>query len=150
MTTAPPLPGGDIPGGQPAGLSTAETIQLWQHFVRTAGEDKNRMIGMTTWLLGLSASIVGYVATHADTPHINLALSRVGMAVSVFALYIVWLYWAHEQWNRGKAEALVGRDSVLGAILPAKDRPRGGAWVFGLFLLLALSSLIIHVVRPAG
>jgi hypothetical protein len=136
--------------GETSILSTAETLQLWQHFVSTAGDDKNRMITLTIWLVGLSASIVGYVTTQSVDASTKIGLGRLGIVVSVLAVYVVGLYWLHERWNRRKAETLLAKVAVLKELLPSNDRPLGGVWVFGLFLALALGSLILHIKWAAG
>lgn len=126
--------------------SGADKIGLWQHFVRTAGEDKNKMITISMGLLTLSAGMLGSVLTNAVAPENRFVLSALGVLVSLFALYIVWLYSAHEKWNRRKAENLVEQEPALKALLPPGDRPKGGAWVFGFFLVLTLCSLIAHII----
>jgi hypothetical protein len=146
-TTQPPSAGDSE--GQRLNASTGDALQLWQHFVSTAGEDKNRMITITSWLLGLSASIIGLVLTQNLDSDNERVLSAFGIVVSVFAVYIVLLYGSHERWNRTKADTLAATHPTLAAILRPGEQPRGGAWVFGFFLGLALLSLIAHVIMVA-
>jgi hypothetical protein len=107
------------------------------------------MINTVSWLLGLSGSIIVAMSTLTVAPKKAEVLSFSGMAVSVFALYIVWVYDSHEKWNRRKADRVVESEPELKELLPSGDRPKGGAGVFGHFGVLSVLSLLVQIIVAA-
>jgi len=123
-----------------------DMIRLWQHFSSVAGDDKNKMIAISNWLLTGSLTVIGFIFTKEPNGRPAQTLSALGISVSLLVLYIVILYGSHERWNRRKAEIIVANDSTLQWILPPGDRPAGGVLVFGFYLGLALLSTLVQII----
>ena len=45
------------------GRESEQDLELWKHHASFGGEDKNRMVIVSTWLLGGSAAILWYIWT---------------------------------------------------------------------------------------
>ncbi len=85
-------------------------LELWKHYASFGGEDKNRMVTINSWLLGLSAATLGYIVTRTiapdsaslDEPIRAFALAVLGLGVSGFAGFLAVLYggYANRNWER--------------------------------------------------
>jgi hypothetical protein len=87
--------------------SSAQDLELWKHHASFGGEDKNRMVTITTWLLGFSAAIFWYAVTKLPLSNSGDALriiliSILGISISVFAAYISLLFsgYANQNWEK--------------------------------------------------
>ncbi|RHW23371.1 hypothetical protein D0Z08_30235 [Nocardioides immobilis] len=88
---------------------------MWRHFAAFGGEGKNRMVTVTSWLLGLSSALLWYVISRSigdrgvrlDEPERALVTASVGMVVSATAGYVALLYagYANQNWHRADSIA---------------------------------------------
>jgi hypothetical protein len=135
-------------------LSKADKIQIWEHFVSSGGADKERMITIITWLLGLSATLLGYFGAQIFDPGMGPfgVPSRAGvpavfgMLASLFACYIEWEYRRHATWNWNRADDFANEPQLI----ELKERPPGQTNVFCIFRTLALVSLLLHAAVFVG
>jgi hypothetical protein len=109
-------------------LRPDQILEIWKHFAQTGGADKERMVTIATWLLSLSATAIGYAATHfiespwplevkASKEAAAAALAVLGLFVSVVCTIIVLLYAGYTTWNWAKADELA-RKYRLNELLP--------------------------------
>ncbi len=94
-----------------------QLIEIWKHFAVTGGADKERMVTITTWILGFSAAILGYLAINlidysvvaVKEPGKTRVLSCLGALVSAYGARVVLLYAGYTNWNWGKANSLASQ-----------------------------------------
>jgi hypothetical protein len=99
------------------GRTTNQDLDLWKHHASFGGEDKSRMVVLESWLLGFSAVIIGYFATHLidppalrfDEPLRASIISGLGFFVSLAAAYVVLVYGGYANKNWAYAVALARR-----------------------------------------
>jgi hypothetical protein len=107
----------DSNASQPSATrSEALEMELWKHHAAFGGEDKNRMVGIATWLLTFSAGILWYVIsqvigaakmTDSLADRATMA-SCLGLVVSFLAGYIALLYGGYANQNWRKADEIAG------------------------------------------
>jgi hypothetical protein len=98
-------------------LDENQLIEIWKHFAVTGGADKERMVTITTWILGFSAAILGYLAINlidysvlaVNEPGKTRVLSCLGTLVSAYGARIVLLYAGYTNWNWAKADSLASK-----------------------------------------
>jgi hypothetical protein len=90
-------------------------IELWKHHAGFGGDDKNRMVGICTWLLGASALMLWYIFRyHLDTtasislkdPIRPVLLAALGMIVSFLAMCVALLFGGYANRNWQKADQI--------------------------------------------
>ena len=90
-----------------------EAIELWKYFGGIGSADKNTMVTVESLLLGISATIIGYVVTNlgiqwlsVTQPIKGLCLALLGLVISGVASYVALLYGGYSNWNWAKADAI--------------------------------------------
>ena len=112
-------------GGSPNNkLQPEQALEIWKPFANTGGADKDRMVTITTSLLAISGSIMGYVATEflkeEHLPFVVLAfIAGMSFFVSMLGMFIVLLYASYTNWNWAKAD-MIARQYGLKEMLPEK------------------------------
>jgi hypothetical protein len=121
-------------------------LEVWKHFAGMGGTDKNTMILVVSWLLGLAAGAIGYCVNElSDSPSAGLgqpvsvvAVSGLGLILSLLAAYVTLLYGGYANRNWAQAD-MVARKHGWRDLLPEgcageKTRRRWGlaatAWWF--------------------
>lgn len=94
-------------------------LEVWKHFAGVGGTDKNTMITTVSWLLAFAATAIGYIVTNTQmigitSPRIQhpvrmMAVSLLGIFVSVVALYLAILYGGYSNRNWAKADEIARR-----------------------------------------
>lgn len=109
MTNTRPSDGAD--DISPDALS--RDLEAWKHFASTGAIDKNTMITVVSWLLGVGTAPVGYIVTQLITSFVPpkfkepgqvILLSGMGMLISGIAGYVTLLYGGYANRNWAKAE----------------------------------------------
>lgn len=144
----------------------AVAFDVWKYYASVGGADKDRMVQITTWLLGFSAGILGLHATGKLTElRAALLLIVLGILVSVLAAFVALLYGGYATWNWAIADQIARTypwpelsptnnpipKSTAGwsakpALWLAKPRPGKLAPIFWLFFLVSMASAVIHLV----
>ena len=150
-------------------------FEAWKHFASVGGADKNTMVNVASWLLGFSATIIGYIAAkllkacpfEISQPVTALFLAGLGCLTSLAAGFVALLYGGYANWNWGRAKD-IARDRKWDHLLPdwpnapPNDKPRGltafATWladpncapthlapIFGIFFSFAMLSVLIHL-----
>lgn len=90
--------------------SEAEALELWKYFGSTGTADKNTMVTVVSWLLGLSAAIIGYIVTNLPLSTSPLSkgmyLALLGVVISGVAAYVSLLYGGYSNWNWALADTI--------------------------------------------
>lgn len=87
-------------------------FEAWKHFANIGGADKDRMITISTWLLGFSAGMIAFtlketVASNTVTePLVAILLSIVGFIISFISGVITLMYGGYANWNWAKADQI--------------------------------------------
>lgn len=157
-------------------------LEVWKHFAGMGGTDKNTMITTVSWLLAFAATAIGYIVTDSQmiattSPRIQspgrlMAVSLLGIFVSVAAEYLAILYGGYSNRNWAKADEIARKRKWLDLLpegSPDKMTPEQGgkparlaaiAWqrarpcypqtdlapVFKIFSFLAFLSGLAHAV----
>jgi len=112
----------------------ALACELWKHHASAGGADKDRMVQISTWLLGLSAAIIGFTLTKGielsklKEPIVAGLLAGVGLGISLVAALIVLIYGGYANWRWAEADQIADAydwDYLLPTNSPfdtAKDR----------------------------
>lgn len=95
----------------------AQLIELWKHYASTGAADKNTMVTVVSWLLGFSATIIGYIVTHlfkSDSftfvqPWQAFSLAFLGVVISFVAGYVALLYGGYANRNWARADEVAGK-----------------------------------------
>ena len=136
-------------------------FEAWKHCSAVGGADKNWMIQIVTWLLGLSAVIIGFQAT-GDLEDPCVA-AMFGILVSLVAAYVALLYGAYAAWNWALADEIaeayhwqqllpdhepvhISNAGWQGRLVRCLARPCKGevARVFKMFVSFSVISAAIH------
>lgn len=147
----------------------ALAFDVWKYHASVGGADKDRMVQVTTWLLGFSAAILGLYATGelGDT-WATILLLVIGILVSALAGLVALLYGGYATWNWAIAdqiaEAQKAEEGAWSVLLPAnrpiekatmfsapalwmaKPRPGKLAPIFWLFFVISILSAVVHAV----
>jgi hypothetical protein len=141
-------------------------FDVWKYYGGVGGADKDTMIKIVTWLLGFSATIIGFYATDKLTdPLATKLLLVIGFSVSILAAFTALLYGGYAAWNWAIADRIAEtyewaeqspkynpfpkskvRWTAAAPLWFAKPCENGLAPVFWLFFFASLVSLGIHVV----
>ena len=88
----------------------SEALELWKYFGSVGSADKNTMVTVVSWLLGLSAAIIGYILTNLPLSITEafkgISLSFLGIAISYMSGRISLLYGGYSNWNWAKADEI--------------------------------------------
>jgi hypothetical protein len=138
-------------------------FEVWKYYGSIGGADKDRMIQIVTWLLGFSATIIGFYASgNLTDPKATVLLLVIGILVSVLAAFIALLYGSYAAWNWSIADNIASDyewkeqkpdykpiDSVWMKWLagPCKGKI---APVFKIFFVVSLISLCLHLILLAS
>jgi hypothetical protein len=88
------------PPQRPAELRS-EQLALWIHYQELAGDDKNKMIAIASWLFGIGVGLlvvsVGelFPGKEGTRPWVALLLSLVSIALGLVAVYLVVAFARH-------------------------------------------------------
>src|SRR5438128_2068543 len=82
------------------GRKLEQDLELWKHFATFGGEDKNIMVAVVSWILGFSATIIGYIVTELleynwawfTNPLKTFVIALLGGVASYAAGYVALLY----------------------------------------------------------
>jgi len=151
-------------------------LELWKHFATTGGADKNTMVHVASWLLGLSATIIGYIVTRMFNyqsfdflePRKAASVAFLGLVISFVAGCVVVVYGGYANRNWAQADRIAfettwdkfipkyqkANDEKITYGLPrfvAKfsspcDHTNQLAPIFKLFGFLAILTLVTHLV----
>jgi hypothetical protein len=92
-------------------------LELWKHFAGMGGTDKSTMITTVSWLLGLAAAALSYIATQRicwttfklkDDPTEALVVALVGLILAIAAGYLTLLYGGYANRNWAQADRIAG------------------------------------------
>lgn len=105
--------------------STSNYIELWKHYAAFGGEDKNRMVTIASYLLGVSAAALGIIVSQLEDrewitfeqPQQAVMFSTLGIIISGIAAYTVLLYAGYSNQNWQKADD-IARDHGWSDLLP--------------------------------
>lgn len=92
--------------------STSNYLELWKHYAAFGGEDKNRMVTIASYLLGVSAAALGIIVSQLKDdawitfkpPQQAVLFSTLGIIISGIAAYTVLLYAGYSNQNWQKAD----------------------------------------------
>lgn len=135
-------------------------LDTWKYYGNIGGADKDQMIKIVTWLLTISAGIVGFYAT-GKLKEASTALFAIGMVVSALAAVTALLYGGYAAWNWAIADRIAEKHGwreqcpTFRPITKARwiDRfplwlaqPCKGkvAWVFWIFFTASVASFVVH------
>jgi hypothetical protein len=135
-------------------------LDTWKYYGSVGGADKDQMIKIVTWLLTISAGIVGFYAT-GKLKEASTALFSIGMGVSALAAVTALLYGGYAAWNWAIADRIAekhGWREQCPTFRPITKihwidwvplwlaRPCDGkvAWVFWIFFAVSLASFVLH------
>ena len=130
-------------------------LELYKFFEFAGGQDKNRAITITTWLLGAVGALLLYMfGENGNATQVKLA-AGLGVAICAFAAFLIMLFGAYatHNWDRAKT-CLDQLEATCGLELPEADgwkrlfvRPHKGnlAIVFKYFLLLVIVLVAIFI-----
>jgi hypothetical protein len=141
-----------------------DAFEVWKHYAATGGADKNWMIQIVTWLLLLSAGIIGFYATDRLREEAEVLVILLGILISLLAAVTALLYGGYAAWNWAIADQIAKnydwteqcpdyypfQSSAVAwtAKIPiclAKPCQNRIAPIFWLFFLGSLASLVAHV-----
>jgi hypothetical protein len=170
---------GSAKGRSLSGRAVEHDLELWKHYAAIGGEDKNRMATIASWLLGFSAAIHWGVAAHLagtgevlfDNIRYVRMTSSVGIVIAITAAYVSLLYggYSNQNWQRADEIATSRKwldlvpdysrkqtwslnrllDSIAKSLARPCDPQRRLAPVFIAFFLLAVASMLIHLLTLA-
>ena len=121
----------DVVTPNPDDQDLQQDLEFWKHYAGFGGEDKNRMVTIASWLLGLSAAMLGYIVSETISPESfsvtepvkALLLSVVGLGVSIVAAYIAVLYGGYSNRNWEMADRIASRQK-WSDLLPPPSKSR--------------------------
>ena len=90
-------------------LPDAEAFQAWQYFASVGGNDKDRMVTASTWLLAFSGAIIGYSVTEgwrSGKYGAIIILAILGMMVSVLSGCVTLMYCGYANRNWAMADVI--------------------------------------------
>ena len=154
------------------GRKPDQDLELWKHHASFGGEDKNRMVTVSTWLVGGSAAVFWYVWTKLicldpfgfEEPLRAMGATVLGVLLSALAVYVTLVYGGYSNRNWEKADQIANRrgwDDLLpsksttsftglNAIARRWARPcepeSGLAPIFIVFLVSAGLLLVVHCI----
>jgi hypothetical protein len=90
-------------------MSDPEAIQVWQSFASAGGNDKDRMVSVSTWLLAFSGAIIGFSVTEgfrSGNYKAVAVLAILGMIVSILAGCVTLMYGGYAKRNWAMADSI--------------------------------------------
>jgi len=88
-------------------------LDVWKYYGSIGGADKDQMIKIVTWLLTISAGIVGFYATKELERDTSATLFVVGALVSLLAAFTALLYGGYAAWNWAVADRIAEKNGWL-------------------------------------
>jgi hypothetical protein len=96
-------------------------FESWKHFAGMGGTDKNTIITTVSWLLGLTATAIGYIVTQlisSTPPRLQhpgkmMVVSLLGLVISGLAGYLTLLYGGYANRNWAKADQIARKRGWL-------------------------------------
>ena len=99
------------------------------------------MVTVVSWLLGLSAAIIGYIVTNlplsATEPFKGMYPALLGVVISCVAVYVSLLYGGYSNWNWAHADDIARNmaerflESTWGELLPENSKAALQNWTRG-------------------
>lgn len=116
------------------GREPDQDLELWKHHASFGGEDKNRMVIVSTWLLGGSAAILWYIWTKLicfdplgfEEPLRAMGATILGLLLSALAAYVTLVYGGYSNRNWEKAEQIAYRRGWNDLLPTQTDTPSTG------------------------
>jgi hypothetical protein len=113
------------------GRESEHDLEIWRHRAGVGGEDKNRMVVIASWLLGLSAVILGSIASQVtedggwtlEEPRRAFMVAMLGIFVSAVAGYVALLYGGYSNRNWAKADEIARRQGWRNLVPPDDSTP---------------------------
>lgn len=114
------------------GRDPNDDLDLWKHYASFGGEDKNRMVTISTWLMGGSAAILWHIWTrliclepfNVEEPAKTIGAAILGALLSVLAGYVSLVYGGYSNRNWEKADQ-IARKRGWTDLLPSRDKVSG-------------------------
>jgi hypothetical protein len=112
-----------------------QALQLWNHFAGVGAADKNTMVTVASWLLGLSAAIIGYIVTqrvNANSPGVLTEPEKVifyallGIVISLVAGYVAILYGGYSNRNWAAADYIAEEQQWYSLLPTHRQKPVAG------------------------
>ena len=109
-----------------------QALQLWNHFASVGAADKNTMVTVASWLLGLSAAIIGYIVTqrvNANSPGVLTEPEKVifyallGIVISLVAGYVAILYAGYSNRNWAAADYIAEQQQWYSLLPTHRQKP---------------------------
>lgn len=145
--------------------SKVDELEVWKYYGGIGGADKDRMIQIVTWLLGISGGIIGFYATGQLKEHLStVLLISLGGLLSGLAAVTALMYGGYALWNWAIADQIATdyewtvqkpdydpfsqSKAHWTARIPlclAGPRSKKIAPVFWIFFIVSLISLGLHV-----
>ncbi|MHA7291354.1 hypothetical protein ACX80V_17160 [Arthrobacter sp. MDT3-24] len=113
--------------------SASDYLELWKHYAAFGGEDKNRMVTIASYILGVSAAVLGVIVSLLKDdewitfkqPQQAVMFSALGIIISGIAAYTVLLYAGYSNQNWQKADD-IARDRGWSDLLPQPSQDTVG------------------------
>src|SRR6266498_1738307 len=115
-----------------------QDIELWRHFASSGSVDKNTMVTVTSWLIGLSATAIEYIITNLiDFNTVTIietkkfiCVALLGAIISLVSSYISLLYGGYANENWAKAAEIANKNGWYDLIpyLSNKNKKNKGIW----------------------
>jgi hypothetical protein len=80
-------------------------FEVWKYYGSIGGRDKDTMIKIVTWLLGLSAAIIAFHAK-AEVKMAESLLLGLGATISILSAFTALLYGGYATWNWSIADRI--------------------------------------------
>jgi hypothetical protein len=108
------------------GRDGVQDLETWKHFAAFGGEDKNRMVTVASWLLGLSSAVLWHTlvelmsgnAMALNEPQRAAMVSALGGGLSFIAGFVVLLYGGYSNHNWQLADE-IAKARGWGDLLPS-------------------------------
>jgi hypothetical protein len=103
----------------PTRRDQALAFDVWKYHASVGGADKDRMVQITTWLLGFSAGILSLHATGKLTaPWAPILLIVLGILVSALAAFVALLYGGYATWRWAIADQIATAEAKIAEAYP--------------------------------
>ncbi len=77
-------------------LNGKDYLEIWKYCEEVGGRDKDRMVTITTWLLGFAVVIIGYIFTQQPkNGWLDVVPGSAGLVICVLAWYLVYAFGAY-------------------------------------------------------
>lgn len=147
---------------KPVSQSTSNEFEKWRYFVGVGGQDKDRMITISTWLLAFGAAILGYIVTKGidyggilslKQPLEVFFLSSVGIFICVITGYVISRFADHANRHWWIADRILEKipdvhlyeEECKKTFGPARRSQNGWAPIFKVFMSFDVTLGLIFV-----